>query len=118
VPELSFSEFLEIFPEFVGEISERKFIFLTDTLACQYECLGLDSCGDPANLFYLLLAHTQFMLGSPGGVLKSVKNANSQDVYNTTTITVDDLSLSQSPYGRVILDIKLSCYRGVPITGC
>lgn len=117
VPQLSFSEFLDLFPEFTGEIGERRFLFLTEVLACQFECLGLSDCGDPANLFYLLVAHSQCMLGNPGGALRSVKNANSQDVFNIAQTTVDDLSLSQSVYGRLILDLKLSCYRGVPITG-
>lgn len=117
VPQLSFSEFLELFPEFTGEIGERRFLYLTEVLACQYECLGLFDCGDPANLFYLLVAHSQWMLCNPGGALRSVKNANSQDVFNVAQTTVNDLSLSQSVYGRLILDLKLSCYRGVPITG-
>jgi hypothetical protein len=118
VSQLSYAEFLDLFPEFTGEISERKFLFLTQVLECQYDCLGLDRCGDPANLFYLLIAHSQWLLMNPGGALKSVKNANSQDVFNVAQTTVDDLSLSQSVYGRLILDLKLSCYRGVPITGC
>jgi hypothetical protein len=117
--QLSFNEFLSIFPEFTGEIEAPRFVFLVDVLGCQFDCLGLgDGCGNPSNLFYLLLAHTLYMLCHPAGGVKSVKNVNSEDVFNVAATSVDDISLSQSAYGRIILDIKYSCYGGVPITGC
>lgn len=117
--QLSLDDFLSIFPEFTGEITLPRFVFLRDLLECEFDCLGLgDGCGNPANMFYLLLAHTLFMLCNPGGTLKSVKNVNSEETFNVATISVNDVSLSQSVYGRIILDRKLACYRGVPIMGC
>jgi hypothetical protein len=119
-PSLSYAEFIAIFPEFLGEITQARFAFFATGLLCQYDCMGLGECGSPDFSFALLTAHYFWMMCRQNGQVRSYKNASSEEVFQSTVSGLDDVSLGLSPYGRMLLDQKMLCYKGVVVTcdGC